>query len=146
MASPYVAGTVLLMQQVAEEELGRKLSTSEIMKIIEEHSTTINDGDDENYSTVTSTNLNYNFVNVEAYLNAISDMKNPLFHYVDVSSENKTADFGIASSLTQSFSNESEQIVVIKDNVETFAGGVMTLFRAVREMTQFMAGMVTMSF
>ena len=123
MASPYFAGTVLLMQQVAEEELGRKLNTTEIIQIIEDHSTIINDGDDENYSSVSSTNLDFNFVNIKSYLNAVSEMKNPLFHYVDLSSERTSADFGISNNLQQSFTNKSEQIVVLENDVETFAAG-----------------------
>ena len=47
MAAPYVAGGIALMQQIAEEELGENF-VNEIENLIQNHSTSIYDGDDEN--------------------------------------------------------------------------------------------------
>ena len=51
MASPYMTGVVLLMQEAAEKTIDRKLTTDEIQKIISENSIEIYDGDDEDYTT-----------------------------------------------------------------------------------------------
>ena len=50
MSAPYVSGLVLLMQQAAEQELGRKLSFDEVKTIINNYSDTTFDGDDEVYN------------------------------------------------------------------------------------------------
>ena len=50
MASPYMTGVVLLMQEAAEKTIERKLTTDEIQKIISENSIEIYDGDDEDYT------------------------------------------------------------------------------------------------
>ena len=47
MAAPYVSGLVLLMQQMAEQELGRKLTPAEVRLIIDTQSNQNFDGDDE---------------------------------------------------------------------------------------------------
>jgi len=53
-AAPHIAGIALLAQQLANQELGRNLTSSEFVNILQQTAVTINDGDDEDDS-VTNT-------------------------------------------------------------------------------------------
>ncbi len=64
-ASPHIAGLTALMQQLAQQRIGRQLSYDEVRSIMRSAATTINDGDDEN-DNVTNTNLNFPRVDIAA--------------------------------------------------------------------------------
>lgn len=72
-ASPHVAGIAVLAQQVAMQELGRKLTFAEFQDLIKTTGATIFDGDDEN-DNVTNTNLSFSRIDMMALAEAIYDM------------------------------------------------------------------------
>ena len=97
MASPEVAGMVVLAQQLADQELGRRLSFTEIKSLIHSTGTPIVDGDNEN-DTVVNTGATYYRIDMMALANAILDLKPLLSQQVTVSA-GQTADdirFGFA--------------------------------------------------
>ncbi len=63
-ASPFIAGIATLAQDLAVQELGRRLSVEEFRDLMQVTGVTINDGDDEN-DNVTNTGLD--FQRVDAY-------------------------------------------------------------------------------
>ena len=95
-AAPHVAGAAVIAQQLAELELGRRLTDAEFINLIKTSGTTIFDGDDENDS-VTNTNTSYQRLNVEAMAVAIWNMSASysLGHAVTVD--------GTTNSASQSF-------------------------------------------
>ncbi|MDC1408951.1 S8 family serine peptidase, partial [Candidatus Puniceispirillum sp.] len=123
MASPYVTGLVLLMQQAAEQELGRKLSVDEVKTIINTYSEQNFDGDDENYSTQLPSNVSYNEASINNWLDVIIELKNPQFHTVDLNQEPADHNFGLVSSKANAFTNQDEQVVVTTAGAETFSAG-----------------------
>ena len=127
MASPYVAGGIALMQQIAEEQLNRKLSVEEVENIINKNSLSIYDGDNENIYydevNVIPSNQYYNFIDLNAYAEAISELKDPSFYYVNLENETKrNIDFGVTSNLVNNFSSSSENIFIHEAFAQTFAG------------------------
>ena len=74
------------MQQMAEQELGRKLTPAEVKLIVNTQSNQNFDGDDEDYTQQNPTNLYYNEASINDWLSYIKTLKNPLFHSVDLAS------------------------------------------------------------
>lgn len=72
MASPHVAGSVALLQEVAQQFGGRTLSTAEVANFMRATATTIYDGDDES-TAVTSTNTFYPRLNVHSAAVTVRD-------------------------------------------------------------------------
>ncbi len=72
-ASPHVAGAVVLMQQLAVQELGRRLTFAEVVNLLRTTGVVINDGDNEN-DNVTNTGLNFNRIDMPSLGLAILDM------------------------------------------------------------------------
>ncbi len=97
MASPEVAGMVVLAQQLAEKELGRHLSFAEIKSLLRSTGTPIIDGDNEN-DTVFNTGATYYRADMLAFANAILDLKPALSQQVTVSAGQTVANvnFGFA--------------------------------------------------
>ena len=62
-AAPHIAGISVLAQQLAEQELGRRLSVTELTNLFNETGVTINDGDDED-DNVTNTGEDFKRVDV----------------------------------------------------------------------------------
>jgi Ca2+-binding RTX toxin-like protein len=62
-ATPFVSGIAVLAQQIALEKLGRKLTVAEFRQLLDDTSTIIQDGDDEN-DNVANTNLKYPRINL----------------------------------------------------------------------------------
>jgi Subtilase family/SdrD B-like domain/CARDB/RTX calcium-binding nonapeptide repeat (4 copies) len=62
-ATPFVSGIAVLAQQIAYEKLGRKLTVNEFRQLLDNTSTIIKDGDNEN-DNVTNTGLNYSKINL----------------------------------------------------------------------------------
>ena len=62
-AAPHIAGLVSLIQELATEQLGRKLTVAEIRSLLSSTAKTINDGDDE-HDNVTNTGLDFLLVDI----------------------------------------------------------------------------------
>ena len=72
-ASPHVAGIAALAQQLAVQQIGRRLTTTEFADLLGSTGVTINDGDDEN-DNVKNTGLDFPRVDMLALGNAILAM------------------------------------------------------------------------
>ncbi|WP_158261380.1 MULTISPECIES: Calx-beta domain-containing protein [Pirellulaceae] len=72
-ASPHIAGIAALAQQLASEQLGRRLTVSEFASLLKSTATIITDGDDEN-DNVINTGLTFPLVDVFALAEAIVDL------------------------------------------------------------------------
>lgn len=75
-ASPHIAGIAVLAQQLAMQELERRLTFAEFRSLLQSTAVTINDGDDEN-DNVTNTGLNFPRVDVLALGEAILELDGP---------------------------------------------------------------------
>lgn len=75
-ASPHVAGVAVLAQQLAEQELGRPLSVTELSDLMVSTGVTINDGDDED-DNVANTGLDFQRLDVLAFGEAILALAEP---------------------------------------------------------------------
>jgi Ca2+-binding RTX toxin-like protein len=79
-ATAYITGVATLAQQIAQEELGRKLSVNEFRNLLYNNSIIINDGDNEN-DNVANTGANYPRVDLlklaEGILNLSGSTANP---------------------------------------------------------------------
>jgi Subtilase family/Domain of unknown function (DUF4114)/Calx-beta domain/PA-IL-like protein len=73
-AAPHITGIATLMQQLAVQELGRRLTFSEFTSLLKSTGATIYDGDDEN-DNVTNTNQSYKRVDVYALAQAVLALK-----------------------------------------------------------------------
>ena len=69
-AAPYISGIAVLSQQIAVENLGRKLTAQEFETLIKTTGVVINDGDDE-VDTVANTGLDFSRVDMLAIAEAI---------------------------------------------------------------------------
>ncbi len=89
-AAPYIAGIAVLAQQIATQELGRKLTIGEFRYLLETTSVTINDGDDEK-DNVINTGLDFSRVDMlalaEGILNLNSTISNPDSVQADTNSD-----------------------------------------------------------
>ena len=74
-AAPHIAGIAALAQQLAMQELGRRLTPTEFSNLLNTTGVTITDGDDEN-DNVNNTNLDFKRVDVHALGKAIGQMNN----------------------------------------------------------------------
>ena len=72
-ASPHIAGIVALMQQLADQELGRRLSFAEVQSLLASTAVIVNDGDDEN-DNVTNTDADFPRVDMLALAEGILGM------------------------------------------------------------------------
>jgi subtilisin family serine protease len=72
-AAPHIAGIAVLAQQLAEQELGRRLTPDEFAQLLFDTGDTIFDGDDEQ-DNVVNTNANYRRVDVYALATAIVEL------------------------------------------------------------------------
>ena len=72
-AAPYIAGIAVLAQQIATENLGRKLTVAEFRHLLETTSITINDGDDET-DDVINTGLDFSRVDMQALAEGILNL------------------------------------------------------------------------
>jgi subtilisin family serine protease len=101
MASPEIAGMVALAQQLAEQELGRRLTFDEVRNLLKTTGDPIVDGDDEK-DTVPNTGLTFHRVDMLAMAEAILDMKQvpQVSHVVDITSGTVVSDknFGFATT------------------------------------------------
>ncbi len=72
-ASPHVAGVAVLAQQLAVQEIGRRLTLAEFRTLLDDTGVTVNDGDDEN-DNVTNTGLDFSRIDVVALAEGILAM------------------------------------------------------------------------
>ncbi|MCP4261956.1 MAG: S8 family serine peptidase [Planctomycetes bacterium] len=75
-ASPHIAGIAVLAQQLAQENLGRRLTVNEFTALLQATAVQIKDGDDED-DNVTNTGLYFPRVDMLALGQAILAMANP---------------------------------------------------------------------
>ncbi|MDA1055178.1 MAG: S8 family serine peptidase, partial [Planctomycetota bacterium] len=95
-ATPQIAGIAVLAQQLAERELGRRLTFQEFVGLLRSTAVTINDGDDED-DNVTNTGLDFPRVDMFALGEAILAMAGPADGTYEVMlelGETATANFG----------------------------------------------------
>ena len=112
MAAPVVAGAVAVLQQAAENILGRKLMSYEVQDLFDEYSDTIFDGDDED-DGLNHTNSDYPRLNLDSLIQAIEYMKKPGFHKFDVTAgKEESGDFGVAEVLAPE-QGQSDSILLI---------------------------------
>ena len=83
-ASPHIAGIAVLVQQLAENELGRRLGLTEFGDLLSATGVTINDGDDED-DNVDNTGLDFPRVDMMALAEAILGLAQPQAHTVHLS-------------------------------------------------------------
>ena len=72
-AAPHVAGMAVLAQQLAVQELGRRLTPTEFTELLVSTGVTINDGDDED-DNVTNTGLDFRRADMFALAEAILEL------------------------------------------------------------------------
>lgn len=72
-ATPQIAGLAVLAQQLATQQLGRRLTTAEFRSLLTSSATTIVDGDDED-DNVTHTHATYRRADALALAQAITDL------------------------------------------------------------------------
>ena len=99
MASPEIAGMVALAQQLADRELGRRLSFDEIRSLLRSTGDPINDGDNEN-DIVPNTGLTFYRVDMLALADAILALKPLASHSATITAGGTVADkdFGFAAT------------------------------------------------
>jgi hypothetical protein len=79
-ATAHIAGIAALAQQLAQQELGRKLTPKEFADLLKSTGVTINDGDDED-DNVTHTGLDFKRVDVMALGQGIVNNHPPVLNY-----------------------------------------------------------------
>jgi hypothetical protein len=99
MASPEIAGMVALAQQLAVQELGRRLSFDEIRSLFKSTGDAIVDGDNEN-DNVPNTDLTFYRADMLALAEAILNLKPPSSYSVTVTAGSTVGDkdFGFAAT------------------------------------------------
>lgn len=76
-ATAHISGIAVLAQQLAQQELGRRLTFDEFRDLLQSTGVTINDGDDEN-DNVANTGADYQRVDVLALAEAIVALDSPV--------------------------------------------------------------------
>lgn len=88
-ASPQVAGIAVLVQEYAEQELGRKLTYDEMRDLLVNTAVTINDGDDED-DTVANTGEDYKRIDALGAIMALEELSSntdgnaAIYAYMDI--------------------------------------------------------------
>ena len=94
MASPFVSGAVVLAQQVAGDQYGRRLTLAEVRLLLETSGHTIFDGDDED-DNVPNSQLAYSRLDVHALVNAVLQLPEMVDdHDTDSSGEDEDGSTG----------------------------------------------------
>lgn len=101
MAAPQISGLVVLAQQLALRELGRRLSFDELRDLLTATGDAIIDGDDEN-DAVINTGLSFKRVDMMALADAIVAMRPAISHSVTLAAGDTAdgRDFGFAPTAT----------------------------------------------
>ena len=122
MAAPEVAGMVALAQQLADQELGRRLTFQEIKGLIHSTGTPIVDGDNEN-DVVNNTGATYYRIDMMALADAIVDMKPTLSQQITVTAGQtaENANFGFAG-LNETRGLVSDDVIIGTASGEQISG------------------------
>ncbi|MGK7956590.1 MAG: S8 family serine peptidase [Crocosphaera sp.] len=117
-AAPHIAGIAALAQQLAMQELGRKLTPTEFADLLRDTGVTITDGDDED-DNVINTGLDFKRVDVHALGKAIYSLdflSNAFYEYdVILQTGNAQENREIQKIERPTSINDSGQVVVIGD-------------------------------
>jgi subtilisin family serine protease len=99
MAAPQIAGIAVLAQQIAERELGRRLSFSEFRSLLQKTGDSVSDAETVR-DIVNNSGATYPRVDVLALAEAILELRPPMAHTVAVSAGSITTNknFGFASA------------------------------------------------
>lgn len=119
-ASPHIAGIAALMQELAQQVLGRKLTVAEFKTLLKNSGATINDGDDEN-DNVTNTNLNFKRVDVLALGQAVLALDTTPPQVSHLTSNADTGDGSLAEAETTEAAI-TQLIVTFDEQVQNPAG------------------------
>jgi len=98
-AAPHITGIVVLAQQLAERQLGRRLTIAEFRQLLENTGVTINDGDDED-DNVTNTGLDFQRIDVMALMESILAMGDQ--HVVNLQSGQIIEDINFGNMVCES--------------------------------------------
>ncbi len=120
MASPVVAGAVVLIQDAATQLLGSKLTPQEVEELLVSTGDVINDGDDED-DNVTNTGLNFIRLNLNAAINQLELMAGPGSYKVSVLEGDhvENLDFGVDK-------NEGNNTIIDDMFVGTIASDIVS--------------------
>lgn len=119
-ASPHIAGIAALMQELAQQVLGRKLTPAEFKTLLKSSGATINDGDDEN-DNVTNTNLSFKRVDVLALGQAVLALDTTPPQVSHLTSNADTGDGALAEEETTEAAI-TQLIVTFDEQVQNPAG------------------------
>ena len=123
MAAPHVTGMIALAQQLAQQELGRRLTLPEIRHLIEDTAVLIRDGDDE-ADAVPNTGLTFGRIDMLAMAQAIIDQPAPTSVRVEIVAGRNVdgVDFGFAPLQTPQ-APASDDFIVGTSWAEVLDGG-----------------------
>ena len=123
MASPQVAGMVLLLQELAESALGRRLNFFEIKDLLSSTGKTIYDGDDENDS-VRNTGEYYKAADMFSLGEAVLALKPAASHTVSVIAGETSSpkDFGFIANEAVRASSSDDFVVGSKFSDVVYGG------------------------
>ena len=132
MASPVVAGAVLVLQNAAIELLGSKLSPAEIENLLRDTGELINDGDDED-DRVTNTGLNFVRINIESAIQELEMMAGPGAYKVSVLEGDDISDINFGVDKTNSSGSTlgtkfvgtlSSDTIITQAGLDNYFGGL----------------------
>ena len=117
MATPEVAGTVLLMQQMADEYLGRRLTWEEVKDVLKTTGETVTDS-----AAGTGSYRRINLLQIEAKIKGI--LKSPDATSVDLAkNETETLDLGFMAATPTVGTDSANEIIGSRSDEQVDAGG-----------------------
>ncbi len=97
-ATPYISGLAVLAQQMAIDQIGRRLTVEEFATLLRESAVTIHDGDDEDDSVV-NTDLDFPRVDVLSFAEALANIDIPAgCHLVELADAETVDDVDFGNS------------------------------------------------
>jgi hypothetical protein len=123
-AAPHIAGVAVLAQQLAMQELSRRLTVEEFSDLLATTGVTINDGDDED-DNVDNTGLDFGRVDVLALADAILGMVAPTtFHSISATDAVKLEGDGGTTPFTFTVTRTGDTSVATDVAYAVTGGGV----------------------
>jgi hypothetical protein len=145
-AAPFVTGAAVLVQQLAEQELGRRLTVDEFRELLVSTGVVINDGDDE-VDNVPNTQADYRRLNILALAESVLlNPGPPVLSIVDVTVTEGDTGTAIADVVVQLSRAPSDAVTVqytTADGTATLAGN--DYHQSVGELTFLPGGPLTQS-
>ncbi|MEW5956577.1 MAG: S8 family serine peptidase [Chloroflexota bacterium] len=123
-ASPHVAGIAALMQQLANQVIGRDLTPAEFSSLLNSSGVAINDGDDEN-DNVANTGLNFKRVDVLALGEAVLALDTTPPQVSQVNSNEDTGD-GVLTDDETTTAAITQLLVTFDERLQDPAGDTQT--------------------